>query len=285
MKAIDVHSHLSTEKGYVFRTGAQVTAAEKQYRTKLGEYKTEEEMADDIRKADVKIILSPPTSVMTDLDEIIEINDYVAQLLINYKDVFLGAWAFIDPRTGLRGVRELERCVKDLGMVGFGTMGTFLGISPNDELFYPFYEVCIEAGVPAFILVGYTALGAGLPGGGGHLLQYCHPVYVDEVAAKFPELTIIASRPAWPWQDEMIAILLHKPNVYNDLHGWSPKYFVPELKREINGRLQDKFMFGADYPMFSYDRLFRDWQSEGYKPEILEKVFYKNAQKILGIEL
>jgi predicted TIM-barrel fold metal-dependent hydrolase len=49
----------------------------------------------------------------------------------------------------------------------------------------------------------------------------------------FAELTIIAARPAWPWQSEMIAVLLHKPNVWHELHGWSPKYFTDELKRDI----------------------------------------------------
>jgi len=78
----------------------------------------------------------------------------------------------------------------------------------------------------------------------------------------------------------MIAVLLHKPNVWNELHGWSPKYFTPELKWEISHRLQDKIMFGADYPLFSYERLFRDWEADKYPPEILEKIFYKNAQRL-----
>ena len=29
----------------------------------------------------------------------------------------------------------------------------------------------------------------------------------------------------------MIAILLHKANVQYEVHGWSPKYFTPALKR------------------------------------------------------
>ena len=80
-------------------------------------------------------------------------------------------------------------------------------------------------------------------------------------------------------------MLLHKGNVYNELSGWSPKYFSPEFKREINGRLQDKFMFGSDYPVLSHKRLFQDWESEGYKPEVLEKVFWKNAQRILKLNI
>ena len=91
-----------------------------------------------------------------------------------------------------------------------------------------------------------------MPGGGGVLLDLCHPRYVDAVAVRWPELTIISGRPAWPWQDEMISILLHKPNVWSELHGWSPRYLTDALKREIRSRLRKKVMFGGDYPLFRY---------------------------------
>lgn len=82
----------------------------------------------------------------------------------------------------------------------------------------------------------------------------------------------------------MIAVMLRKANVYCELHGWSPKYFPPEIKREIGGRLKGKFMFASDYPFFSYERLFRDWEGEGYPPEILENIYYKNAQRVFNLK-
>ena len=85
------------------------------------------------------------------------------------------------------------------------------------------------------------------------------------------------------WYEEQIAILLHKANVYADLSGWAPKYLPDSLKREINGRLQDKFMFGSDYPEIPPKRWLDEFESGGYKPEVIEKVLYKNAQCILGV--
>ena len=73
-------------------------------------------------------------------------------------------------------------------------------------------------------------------------------------------------------------MLLHKPNVWYELHGWSPKHFTESLKREIPRRLKHKVMFGGDYPLFKYERLFADWEADGYSQEILEKVMYKNAE-------
>jgi hypothetical protein len=144
----------------------------------------------------------------------------------------------------------------------------------------------MEARVPVRTSVGHTAAGAGLPGGGGLHLKMENPIpNIDDVAADFPALTVIGAHCPWPFHNEMISVMLHKANVYNDLHGWSPKYFPPELKREIQGRLQDRFMFGSDYPFFSYERLFRDWEAEDYKTEVLEKVYYKNAQRVFRLKL
>jgi uncharacterized protein len=101
--------------------------------------------------------------------------------------------------------------------------------------------------------------------------------------ADFPDLKIIASHPAWPRTEQMIMIALHKGNVFWEMSGWGPEYFPEALKRDISRRLQDKIMFGSDYPSIAHKRLFAGWESPGYSDEILEKVFYKNAQRILEL--
>ena len=158
-----------------------------------------------------------------------------------------------------------------------------MGFVASDPIYAPFLEVARDAGVPVLVLVGHTGSGAGLPGGGGIKLDLCHPRYVDYLAADWPSLKIIAGRPAWPWQDEMISIMLHKPNVWNEVHGWSPKYLTDAFKREIRGRLKERVMFGADYPLFRYERLVNDWRELGYDESILERVFHRNAETLFGL--
>ncbi len=283
MKAIDMHSHMSTKRGFIFTKPEELDQLQRIYRMQVT-YKDEAEMAQDFITAGVKAILAGPYG--RTMEECRERNDYVAQVVKDYPQAFLGAWADVNPPTGAKGLKELERCLKDLKMIGAAFLASFTGVPYNDKRCFPLYQLCVEAKVPVMFYVGHTGAGAGLPGGAGIRLELSRPVpYVDDVAAKFPELKIDAAHPAWPWQDEMISVLLHKPNVFNDLHGWSPKYFSPELKSEIRGRLQDRFMFGADYPLFSHERLFKDWEKEGYEPEILNKVFLKNASNFLGIPL
>jgi hypothetical protein len=116
------------------------------------------------------------------------------------------------------------------------------------------------------------SLGCGLPAGGGVMLDNCHPRHLDNVAARYPGLHLVAGRPGWPWHAETIAVLLHKRHVWYELHGWSPKYHTPDLKHEIARRLKNRILFAADYPLFSYERLVRDWRAEGYPEEVEEAI-------------
>jgi hypothetical protein len=126
-------------------------------------------------------------------------------------------------------------------------------------------------------------MGAGMPGGMGAKIRHAHPSAIDELAADFPNLTILAAHPGWPWVDEMTAVALHKGNVFWELSGWAPKYFPPQLKVDIRSRLKDKVMFGSDYPSMPYERLFREWDELGYMDDIKERVFHRNAERVLGL--
>ena len=92
---------------------------------------------------------------------------------------------------------------------------------------------------------------------------------------------VVHRRPNW---DYKAGARGHKANEYNEVHGWMPKYFPEELKKEINSRCKTKVMFGSDYPFFSFERILKGWEDEGYKPEVIENVFYKNAERVFGIE-
>jgi uncharacterized protein len=108
-------------------------------------------------------------------------------------------------------------------------------------------------------------------------------MYLDDVAADFPGLTIILAHPSFPWQDEALAVATHKPLVHIDLSGWSPKYFPPQLVQYANSLLQDKVMFGSGYPMLSPDRWLADFAGLPIKPLVREKILKLNAARLLGL--
>lgn len=280
MKVIDMHSHWKTKRGYPLRSPEELAQQERVWRSRPT-YATEEEMAEDFRRAGVRAILDFGYTKFLPIEQAREIHDYGLETQRRFPDAILGNWFHFQPELGRAALDEFRRCIdRGAGFVGLAASGSG-GLPASDSAWDPFYKLCIEANVPALIFVGHTGLGAGLPGGAGVILDHCHPRHLDAVAARHPKLAIVAARPAWPWQTEMISILLHKPNVWYELHGWSPRYFTEDLKHEIPRRLQERMLFGADYPLLSYDRLISDWRGLGYGDAILEKVFYKNAERFL----
>jgi len=281
MKMIDIHSHWGTKRGYALRSDEELAQQKKTWNSEP-KYATEDQMADYFRRSNVRAVLDFGFTKFIPLDEARAVHDYGFETERAHADAIIGHWIHIDPHTGLDGVRELRRCIENgPGFIGFAVSGSGSG-APSDPAWKPFYELCIEAKIPALIFVGTTGLGAGLPGGNGILLDDCHPRHLDQVAAKYPQLQIVAARPGWPWQAETIAVLMHKRNIWYEVHGWSPKYFTPDLKHEIPRRLRERVMFGADYPLFTYERLVRDWRGEGYAEDVLEDVFVNNAERFLA---
>ncbi len=280
MRKIDLHCYPNTQP-WITAQGPSVEALAK-YWNRPWTAKTEEEVIKDFSDAGVEAVLvafdietasaTPPCT-----------NEYVAKMRDNYRGRVLQAWAAVDPYKGEVAIRQAETAIKELGMLGFHfhpIMGRF---SVDDRRFYPLWETVNELGVPVMIDVGTTGMGAGLPGGLGARIRHAHPLAIDELAADFPKLTIVAAHPGWPWVDEMTAVALHKGNVFWELSGWAPKYFPDALKKDIRGRLQDKIMFGSDYPSIPYERLFREWDELGLPQTVMEKVFHKNAERVLGL--
>ena len=281
MKIIDVHSHWGTKRGYALRTPEEL-ALQKATWNSEPKYATESEMADYFRASGVRTILDFGYTKFIPLSETAAVHDYGFATQRDHPDAIVGHWIHIDPHTGAEGVRELRRCIERApGFLGFAVSGSGSGPA-SDPAWALFYDLCIEARIPVLIFVGTTGLGAGLPGGGGVLLDDCHPRHLDYVAMKYPKLQIVAARPGWPWQAETIAVLMHKRNIWYEVHGWSPKYFTADLKHEIPRRLRERVMFGADYPLFTYERLLRDWRNEGYAEDVLADVFCNNAERFLA---
>jgi predicted TIM-barrel fold metal-dependent hydrolase len=211
-------------------------------------------------------------------------NDYIAELAGRYPKQFIG-FGSVDPWKGRAAIKEVERCAGELGLRGLKFHPQQQAFFPNDQRFYPLWETAQRLDLPVLIHTGTTGVGVGRPGGGGIKLKYARPIpYIDDIAADFPELTIIMAHPSFPWQDEQLAMLVHKPNVYMDLSGWSPKYFSPLLVQYAKTMVQDKVMFGSDYPVISPERWLTDFDTLDFDDTVRQKILVDNAKRLLKLE-
>ena len=192
-------------------------------------------------------------------------------------------FASIDPFRGRAGMAQARALAEGYGVRGFKFHPNVQGFYPNDRMAYGLYEVIEELGAIALFHTGQTGIGAGVPGGGGIRLKYSNPLYIDDVAVDFPGLKIILAHPSFPWQDEALSIATHKPSVYIDLSGWSPKYFPPLLVQYANTLLQDKVLFGSDFPLLTPDRWLTDFAALPIKDEVRPKILKQNAARLLGL--
>jgi predicted TIM-barrel fold metal-dependent hydrolase len=209
-------------------------------------------------------------------------NEEVAEVASEHADALI-PFASIDPARGKMGAREARRLIAEFGVRGFKFHPSVQGFYPNDRKAYVLYEAIAEAGLPALFHTGQTGAGAGTPGGMGIRLKYSNPLYVDDVAADFPDMPIILAHPSFPWQDEALAVATHKPNVYIDLSGWSPKYFPANLVQYANTLLKDRVLFGSDYPVITPDRWLKDFAELSIKPDVRPRILKDNAVKLLHL--
>jgi uncharacterized protein len=278
--AIDVHTH-------AWKSALQVDDAPTESQEAMGRYfryapqhSTVPEMADYYRKLKMAFVVFTVDGEKGVSPKIT--NEEIAELAAKHSDVAI-PFASINPHRGEEGVREARRLIKDFGVKGFKFHPSVQAFYPNDRMAYPLYEAIAEAKLPALFHTGQTGVGAGQRGGGGIHLKYSNPMLVDDVAVDFPDMPIILAHPSFPWQEEALSVATHKPQVYIDLSGWSPKYFPPILVQYINTVLKEKVLFGSDYPVITPERWMADFEKLDIKPEVRPLVMKMNAARLLQL--
>ena len=279
MKAIDIHAHIPRMPGlseYGIEPGLR------QMFRMADESISIEKMVETYRAIDTKAVIFS-VDAETETGDLPDPNDYVAQTVDSYPDVFIG-FCSVDPRKGKAAVEELERSVLSLGLRGLKLHPIHQAFFPDDPAFIPLFAKAEELGIPVLMHSGYAAAGANAPGGGGFELAYSRPIpHVDSLAARHPDLTIIMAHPAWPWIQEQVAVALHKSNVFIDLSGWAPRYIPKELISEASGRLRKKILFGSDYPYISPVTWLEQFQELDIRDESRPLIRHDNAARILNL--
>ena len=278
--AIDVHTHAWKSALRVEDAPTESQAAMGRYFRYQPQHQTVPEMAEMYRKLKMAFVVFTVDGERGASRRIT--NEEIAELAHQHSDVAI-PFASIDPHRGAEGVRLARKLIRDYGVRGFKFHPSVQEFFPNDRMAYPLYEVIAEAKLPALFHTGQTGVGAGTPGGGGVRLKYSHPMLLDDVAVDFPDMPIILAHPSFPWQEEALSVATHKPQVYIDLSGWSPRYFPPILVQYANTLLKDKILFGSDYPVMSPERWMADFEKLAIKPEVRPLILKENAAKLLKL--
>lgn len=271
---VDCHGHMSLPEEYVAASSAYFGADQhKPSIDDIADYYRQRRIGAVLFSVDIEAFTGHPALS----------NEEIADAAARHPDVLI-PFASIDPAKGQAGARRLRTLIAEHGVRGLKLHPSIQNFAPDDGSAYPLLEVAQEWGIPALFHTGQTGIGANMRGGGGIRLGLSNPMLLDEVAVRFPDLRIIMAHPSFPWQDEALAVATHKPNVYIDLSGWSPKYFPPQLVRYANTLLADKVLFGSDYPLITPDRWLADFTQLEMKPHVIPKILKDNAVRVLNLD-
>jgi predicted TIM-barrel fold metal-dependent hydrolase len=272
--AIDTHVHIEPDT----RDTAADEAARK-YFGETGHTYSRQELVEYYRSRRIACVVFSVDENLTGRKQVP--NDEVLALAASNPDIMIG-FVSVNPAQGAFAAKEAQRLI-DAGARGFKLHPPLQQFHANDRVAYEFYEVVNAARLPVIIHTGHSGIGTGMPGGGGVRLKYGNPMDIDDVAVDFPDMPIILAHPSFPWQDEAISICLHKPQVYIDLSGWSPKYFSPTLVQYANTLLKHKMLFGSDFPLIKPDRWLADFEKIAIRDDVRPMILKENAVRLLGL--
>lgn len=208
-------------------------------------------------------------------------SEQVVEQAADHADVLV-PFGSVDPHRP-DALDRLRSLALDHGARGFKLHPTVQGFDPSAPQHRPFWAALAELGLPVVVHTGQTGIGAGVRGGHGFKLRYSDPMLLDDVAAEFPDLTLIFAHPSVPWQDEAISIATHKANVAIDLSGWRPKYFPPALVRAADTFLRHQVLFASDFPLIHPDVWMGDFADLPIRDEVRPLILRDNALRILGL--
>lgn len=209
-------------------------------------------------------------------------NEDVAAFCRTHGSRYVGL-AGVDPYQGMQAVRDLEFAVRELGMRGLNLPCFELKLAINDARMYPLYAKCIELEVP-------VVLHSGVNFSTSSPIRNSHPQLLDEVMVHFPELTVIASPPGWPWIQELIAVAWRHKSVYIGLAAVRPKYlavagsgYEPLLQYGCNV-LKDQILFGSAFPLMTVDQALADMEALPLPDAVRRKWLHDNAVRALKLD-
>lgn len=204
-------------------------------------------------------------------------NEDLLSLMQEYPGRFIGS-PCIDPNLAIQtSLQEIEDYVLEgpCSVIMMEPGKCKKPMQANDRRIWPIYEMCQENHIPVLL-----SFGGFIPPS----LTYNEPYRIEEIAVAFPELKLVVCHAGWPFVQEMIHVAYFRKNVY----------LVPDMYMvncagaqdyiaAANYMLKDKILLGSAYPILSMKENVEYVRSK-IRPEVWEKISYKNAATVLGIE-
>jgi len=202
-------------------------------------------------------------------------NDEVAGFVREAPERLVGVGS-VDISRPREAVREIRRCVRELGFRAIRVLPWLWELPPTHARFYPVYSECCELGIPFCTQVGHT--GPLMPS------EFGRPIpYIDQVAIDFPDLVIVCGHIGYPWTEEMIAVATKHANVYIDTSAYTVRRYPLALVAYLRGRGSGKVLFGTNWPMITPRKALEGLDELQLPPPVRAAFLADNAVRVFGL--
>lgn len=139
---------------------------------------------------------------------------------------------------------EFERCRTDLGMRGVKLGANYQNFDPLEARALAIYERAQKYNMPILFHQGTSPV-RNAP------IRYAHPLLMDEIAMRYPDLKIIMAHVGHPWQPDTCVVIRKHPNVYADISGnfYRPFSYWEQMVKAAEWNVLDKLLIGSDFPI------------------------------------
>lgn len=206
--------------------------------------------------------------------------NFLMMLSEKNKRVF-GALGINPNKIDKNSIKKIEGGIK-LGFIkGLKIYPGYYYTYPYNKVYYKFYKIAEKHRIPVVIHCGDTYKKRAL-------VKYSHPLNIDEVAVKFPNVNFVIAHLGNPWVIDAAEVVYKNENVYTDLSGLcignKVSSFTKTKVKEAIDYIGDynKILYGSDWPlvnMKNYIKIIKSMIPKKYH----RKVFYENAKRLFRL--
>jgi predicted TIM-barrel fold metal-dependent hydrolase len=113
--------------------------------------------------------------------------------------------------------------------------------------------------------------------------EHTDPAPIGRIARQFPNLNIVVYHGCYPYVNEIIGVAFRYENVnlVPDMYIFQPGSNL--YVEAANTFLRDQLLFATSYPFRAMRQTVDDFLNLGFNEEVLDKVLYQNAERVLNL--
>lgn len=262
MKYIDLHCH-------IFPPGVAekvISTLESYYESRWTGTGELDDLLRNLRRARISrgVIFSSATKP----SQVVPANNFLSRLQAEYPELLLAFGTLHPDFPDCRA--EIAR-IRQLGLRGLKFHPDFQQFPIDDPGMDKIYEAV--GGLPLLFHVG------------DNRTQFSKPERLLNIHRKYPELKLIAAHMGGYSEWDRAWKYLIGQDIWLDISS-TIKFLSPdEVRRMVVAHGVDRVLFASDYPATTPRRAVEEVMSLGLSAADNEKIFYRNAEKLLGIRV